>query len=107
MKNLEILKHEIKVLAFDDMRIAVVREGFGHPNSESDVDDKVREGAALLAKLGATVDVVTIPATGCMAVPPVPALLQAILRPVHARSSCGIKTAAQCLRQSRELLQRM
>jgi hypothetical protein len=33
----------------------------------------------------------------CMAVPPVPALLQAILRPVHARSSCGIKTAAQCL----------
>ena len=36
-------------------------------------------------------------ATGCMAVPPVPALLQAILRPVHARSSCGIKTAAQCL----------
>ena len=45
----------------DDMRIAVVREGFGHPNSESDVDDKVREGAALLAKLGATVDEVTIP----------------------------------------------
>src|SRR6476646_12146709 len=32
-----------------------------------------------------------------MAVPPVPALLQAILRPVHARSSCGITTAAQCL----------
>ena len=45
----------------DDMRIAVVREGFGHPNSQSDVDDKVREGAALFAKLGATVDEVTIP----------------------------------------------
>ena len=45
----------------DNMRIAVVREGFGHPNSEVDVDNKVREGAALLAKLGATVDEVAIP----------------------------------------------
>ena len=43
------------------MRIAVVKEGFGHPNSEADVDAKVREGAALFAKLGAAVDEVSIP----------------------------------------------
>ena len=47
--------------SIDKMRIAVVREGFGHPNSEADVDNTVREGAALLAKLGATVNEVTIP----------------------------------------------
>jgi amidase len=47
--------------SIDEMRIAVVKEGFGHPNSEPDVDDKVREGAALLASLGATVEEVSIP----------------------------------------------
>lgn len=45
----------------DGMRIAVVKEGFGHPNSQPEVDDKVRESAALLAKLGATVDEISIP----------------------------------------------
>ena len=43
------------------LRIAVVREGFGHPNSEGDVDALVRKGAAALAELGATVDEVSIP----------------------------------------------
>jgi len=43
------------------MRIAVVKEGFGWPNSESDVDVKVRDGAALLQKLGAQVVEVSIP----------------------------------------------
>ena len=44
------------------MRIAVVKEGFGHPVSEPDVDAKVRAGAELLKRLGATVDEVSIPA---------------------------------------------
>ena len=43
------------------MRIAVVKEGFGHPNSEPDVDAHVREGAQRFAKLGATVDEVSVP----------------------------------------------
>jgi amidase len=43
------------------MRIAVVKEGFGHANSEAEVDAKVREGAALFARLGATVEEVSIP----------------------------------------------
>jgi amidase len=43
------------------MRIAVVKEGFGWPNSESDVDVKVRDGAALLQKLGAKVVEISIP----------------------------------------------
>ena len=43
------------------LRIAVVSEGFGHPNSEADVDARVREAAQRLAKLGAVVDDVSIP----------------------------------------------
>ena len=43
------------------LRIAVVKEGFGHAGSEPDVDAKVRAGADLLRKLGATVDEVSIP----------------------------------------------
>ncbi|MCH8843149.1 MAG: amidase [SAR324 cluster bacterium] len=43
------------------MRIGVVGEGFGHPNSEADVDQKVREGAERLQKLGAVVEEVSIP----------------------------------------------
>jgi amidase len=51
--------------ALDDgiagMRIAVVKEGFGHPNSEPDVDARVRDGAQRLAKLGAKVEEISIP----------------------------------------------
>jgi amidase len=43
------------------MRIGVLREGFGHPNSEPDVDEKVRQAAALFRKLGAEVVEVSIP----------------------------------------------
>ena len=44
------------------MRIGVVKEGFGHPVSEADVDAKVRAGAEVFKRLGATVDEVSIPA---------------------------------------------
>ena len=44
-----------------DLRIGVVKEGFGHPVSEAEVDAKVRQAAAVFAKLGATVDEVSIP----------------------------------------------
>ena len=43
------------------MRIGVVSEGFGHDNSEPDVDAKVREAADRLRGLGATVEEVSIP----------------------------------------------
>ena len=43
------------------LRIGVVREGFGHANSEADVDAKVKAGAELLRKLGATVDEISVP----------------------------------------------
>jgi amidase len=43
------------------LKIAVVKEGFGHANSEPDVDETVREAAALLGKLGATITEVSIP----------------------------------------------
>src|SRR5438105_4952768 len=43
------------------MRIAVVKEGLGHINSEPDVDARVRDGAQRLAKLGAKVEEISIP----------------------------------------------
>ena len=43
------------------LRIAVLREGFGHRNSEADVDAKVRAAAQHFAKLGASVSEVSIP----------------------------------------------
>jgi amidase len=43
------------------LRIGVLQEGFGHPNSEPDVDAKVRAAARRFADLGATVDDVSVP----------------------------------------------
>jgi amidase len=42
------------------LRIGVLREGFGHPNSEADVDAKVRAAAQRFAALGAVVDEVSV-----------------------------------------------
>ena len=44
------------------LRIGLVKEGFGHPNSQADVDARVRAGAELFRRLGASVDEVSIPA---------------------------------------------
>ena len=43
-------------------KIGVVKEGFGHPQSEAVVDAKVRQAADLFKRLGATVTDVSIPA---------------------------------------------
>src|SRR5262249_7365742 len=45
----------------DGLRIGLVKEGFGHPNSEKDVDAKVRSAAAVFGKLGAKVGEVSVP----------------------------------------------
>jgi amidase len=44
------------------LRIGVVKEGFGHPQSEAAVDAKVRQAAALFQRLGAKVTDISIPA---------------------------------------------
>src|SRR5437016_5504165 len=44
-----------------DLKIAIVKEGFGHPTSERAVDEKVRAGAKRLASLGARIEEVSIP----------------------------------------------
>jgi len=43
------------------LRIGVVKEGFGHDNSEPDVDAGVRAAAGRFRELGATVDEISIP----------------------------------------------
>ncbi|MFL9925761.1 amidase [Herbaspirillum lusitanum] len=48
-------------LGLKGLRVAVVSEGFGWANSEMDVDEKVRSASAMLRKLGATVEEVSIP----------------------------------------------
>jgi amidase len=52
----EIMKQGVKGL-----RIGVVKEGFGWPNSMAASDAKVKAAAAALAKAGATVEEVSIP----------------------------------------------
>jgi amidase len=41
--------------------IVVLKEGFGHPNAEADVEASVREAAQHFATLGATVEAVSVP----------------------------------------------
>ena len=43
------------------MKIALLREGFGQPKAEADVDERVRGAAASFGKLGATITEVSIP----------------------------------------------
>ncbi len=43
------------------LKIGVVREGFGHANSQTDVDARVRAGAERFAKLGASIEDVSVP----------------------------------------------
>ena len=43
------------------MKIALVKEGFGRPESEKAVDDKVRQSAEVFRSLGVTVEEVSIP----------------------------------------------
>jgi amidase len=43
------------------LRIGVVEEGFGHPNSEPAVDTAVREAAATFARVGCQVETISIP----------------------------------------------
>jgi amidase len=43
------------------LRIGVVKEGFGHANSQQDVDEKVRAAADELRQLGATVEEISVP----------------------------------------------
>src|SRR5258708_26052357 len=43
------------------LRIGVLKQGFGHRNSEPDVDAKVRGAAARFKSLGATVEEVSVP----------------------------------------------
>jgi amidase len=44
------------------LRIGVLKEGFGHPNSAPDVDASVRDAAKRFASLGATVEDISLPA---------------------------------------------
>jgi amidase len=44
------------------LRIGVLREGFGHANSELDVDARVRDAARRFAALGAKVEDISVPA---------------------------------------------
>src|SRR5262245_24835579 len=62
-------QHDVKVANYTEaltgsakgLRIGVLRQGFGHPNSEADVDAKVRAAAERFTSLGASVAEVSIP----------------------------------------------
>lgn len=74
----------------EDLRIAVVREGFGHGNSQPPLDAKVRAAALLFEKLGARVEEVSIPAHRAVAALTFPMLLEGLYRTVFAAGGQGI-----------------
>jgi amidase len=43
------------------LKIGIIKEGFGHPNSEPDVDAKVKQAATVLQDLGAKVSDISVP----------------------------------------------
>jgi amidase len=67
--GLDSRQRDVKVTSYtgglgkgvEGLRIGVLREGFGHPNAEPDVDAKVRAAAQRFAKLGAIVNDVSVP----------------------------------------------
>jgi amidase len=67
--GLDTRQRDVKVAKYTEalgqgakgLRIGVLKEGFGHPNSEPDVDAKVRAAAARFKSLGASVDDVSMP----------------------------------------------
>jgi amidase len=67
--GLDSRQRDVKVSRYTDaldgglgqLRIGVLAEGFGHPNSEADVEAKVRAAAERFAKLGATISDVSLP----------------------------------------------
>ena len=62
--NVETDRYSLAVTrGVSGLKIGVVKEGFGRAESQGDVDIKVRAAADMLARLGATVDEVSIPGT--------------------------------------------
>jgi amidase len=67
--GLDARQRDVKVASYTqalgggvkDLRIAVLKEGFGHRNSEADVDAKVRAAAQRFQSLGASVREVSVP----------------------------------------------
>jgi amidase len=68
----------------EGLRIAVVREGFGHANSQPAVDAKVRAAALRFEKLGAKVEEVSIPAHRLIAAMTFPMLVEGTYRTLLA-----------------------
>lgn len=67
--GLDSRQRDVKVSRYTDalddgvngLRIGVLKEGFGHPNSEPDVDGKVRQAVRRFARLGASVEEISVP----------------------------------------------
>jgi amidase len=67
--GLDARQHEARVDRYTEalgqdvkgLRIGVLKEGFGHPNTEPDVDAKVRAAAERFRSLGASVEEVSVP----------------------------------------------
>lgn len=74
----------------EGLRIAVVREGFGHERSNPAVDAKVRAAALRFEKLGAKVEEVSIPAHRTISALTFPMLLEGMYRTVFAAGGQGV-----------------
>jgi amidase len=72
-----------------DLRIGVVKEGFGSPESEPDVEAKVRDGAERLARLGATVEEIAVPIHGVGRAIWTPTIIEGAVDLLMRGNACG------------------
>jgi amidase len=77
-----------------DLRIGVVKEGFGSPESEPDVEAKVRDGAERLARLGATVEEIAVPIHGVGRAIWTPTIIEGAVDLLMRGNACGTNRPA-------------
>jgi amidase len=81
---LETLEQDVQGL-----RIGVVTEGFGSPESEPNVEEKVREAAQQFAQLGAAVAEVSVPVHAVGRAIWTPTILEGVVDLVMRHNACG------------------
>ncbi|MEJ8570285.1 amidase [Microbaculum marinum] len=73
----------------EGMRIGILKEGFGRPESDPEVDEKVRTAAAKFAELGAVVEEVSVPMHDEIAVIFLPMIAEGMVRQLTFGAGLG------------------
>ncbi len=90
-----------------DLKIAVVDEGFGHENSEADVDHAVRQAVNQLADMGANVRNVSVPMHAIATAIWTPIALEGGLHTLINGHGCALGIEGYCNHATMDLIDRV